>query len=419
MPKAPRPVPSPRDRAPRVAPAPAPAGHSDAIPALTGLRGLAAFGVFAFHAWVLAGVPDPAPGVPWLGTTLAWFARMGWSGVDVFFTLSAFLLGLPFARAALGRVPRPGLRDYLRRRAARILPAYWAQMLVLFALAFAGLSVRGIGEWPGWGPVLAHAVLWIDAWPQVRPLLASWWTLPVEFAFYLLLPWLAHAFGARRWAWLLLALPVAWLWRAAFQWWPPMGVMTIAWIDHLPGRIDQFAIGLLAAYAWARYEVAGRSIAPRAANAALALAAVAFFALPALLLLDGRAEPDQTVSLHPVVLAWHSLASVVVAAGLLACAARAPWSRWLAAAPLAWLGTISYSFYLWHLPAVAWVRAQSGEAVHGEALWPYFAACLLASLALATLSWWAIERPVQRWARRRHDLLAVAGRVPAKSRAAT
>lgn len=372
----------------------------DAVPALTGVRGLAAFGVFVFHAWLLAGSPALAPGVPWLDASLAWLARMGWSGVDVFFTLSAFLLGLPFARAAIARAPAPDTRAYLGRRALRILPAYWVQCAVLFPLAAVGITVLPGGVWPGWTAALAHAVLWIDAWPQVRPLLSSWWTLPVEFGFYLLLPWLAHAFGARRWAWLLLALPVAWLWRATWLWFPPMGVSTMGWIDHLPGRIDQFAVGLLAAYAWACHEASGRRVDARLANAVLALAAATFFVAPALLLLDGRTEPNQLVSLHPVVLAWHTLASGVVAAGLLACAARAPWSRWLAATPLAWLGTISYSFYLWHLPAIALVRSQHDGKLRSDEAWPFFAACLLLSLLMAAVSWWAIERPAQRWARR-------------------
>jgi peptidoglycan/LPS O-acetylase OafA/YrhL len=394
----------PRRAAPKipvipVVAAPAPVA-GDVVPALTGVRGLAAFGVFVFHAWLLAGLPDPAPGVPWLGAALTWLARMGWSGVDVFFTLSAFLLGLPFARATLARSHLPDTSAYLRRRALRILPAYWLQCVVLFALAAAGVSWLPNGDWPGWPAVLAHVVLWIDAWPQVRPYIGNWWTLPVEFAFYLVLPLLAHALGGRRWLVLLLALPLAWAWRAAWQVDPPMGVAVSAWIDHLPGRIDQFVVGLLAALAWARHEAAGHRVDARLLNAVLVLSALTFFLLPALLLLDGRAHPDQTMSLHPLVLAWHTLASLVVAAGLLACVARAPWSRWLAATPLLWLGRISYSFYLWHLPAIFWLRAQSGDALRGDDAWPFFAACLLLSLLLATLSWWAIERPVQRWARR-------------------
>ena len=158
----------------RAAPGPAPRVEPmpRRIDSLTGLRGLAAFGVFAFHAWLLAHLPDPAPGVPGLSQALAWLMRIGWSGVDVFFTLSAFLLALPCARAAQAGTPMPDWRGYLRRRAARILPAYWVQLALLLAGALAGLAWGlAIPRWPGWPSTLAHAVLWLNAWPPVAPCL--------------------------------------------------------------------------------------------------------------------------------------------------------------------------------------------------------------------------------------------------------
>ena len=71
---------------PRQAPGPVPAAATDAAPrrvdALTGLRGLAAFGVFAFHVWAFSHAPDPAPGLPWLSATLDWLLRIGWTGAQ-------------------------------------------------------------------------------------------------------------------------------------------------------------------------------------------------------------------------------------------------------------------------------------------------------------------------------------------------
>jgi peptidoglycan/LPS O-acetylase OafA/YrhL len=370
---------------------------------LTGLRGVAALSVLFFHAWLVAASPDTATGVPLLSPLLSWLMRIGWSGVDVFFTLSAFLLALPYARAANAGQPAPAWRPYLLRRAARIFPAYWTQLAILLAAGLAGLAWgRTVPPWQGVESVIAHVVLWLDAWPRVAPLLPHWWTLPVEFGFYLLLPMLARAFAPRRWPWLLALVALAWAWRAMWLLHPRADFAHLAWIDQLPGRIDQFAIGMLAAWAWVRGDARGVRMTPRAADVLLVASAMAFLAMPALLLLDGRPTVTQAVTLHPLVLAWHSLASVAVAGMLVACVGGAPLAaRLLASRPLRGLGAISYSLYLWHLPAIWWVLWQSGDSLAAADFWPYVSASLLLSLVLATLSWWAVERPVQAWARRR------------------
>ena len=373
------------------------------IDSLTGLRGLAAFAVFAFHAWQLAASPDPAPGVPILGPALTWLLRMGWSGVDIFFTMSAFLLALPYARAAMQGRPAPEWRNYLLRRAVRILPAYWVQLAILLAGALACLAWGlSIPPWRGWDVALAQVVLWFNAWPLIPPLLGHWWTLPVEFGFYLLLPLFARAFAPRRWPWLLGLVVLAWAWRVGWQLQPRVDASNRIWINHLPGRIDQFAIGMLAAWAWLRFEASGRFLAPRRADALLLAGLLGFLAMPALLLLDGRPAVMQSLSLHPVVVAWHSLASVAVCGILVACVAGAPLAaRVLAARPVHWLGNISYSLYLWHLPLIMFVAWQSGGKLAAHDFWPFFSVCLILSLAVATLSWRFVERPAQAWAARR------------------
>jgi peptidoglycan/LPS O-acetylase OafA/YrhL len=71
--------------------------------------------------------------------------------------------------------------------------------------------------------------------------------------------------------------------------------------------------------------------------------------------------------------------------------------RWLAARPLAWLGTITYGLYLWHIPLLVFAR--------GNGLLPGGVASafvvLPAAIALGALSWYLVERPAMRWAGRR------------------
>src|SRR5512146_2204913 len=109
------------------------------LAALTGLRGFAALWVVLYHVWV-----DAVPRAMTIGPLdLTPAFSCGWAGVDIFFTLSAFLLSLPFASWQLGAMPRPALATFWLRRVLRIFPAYYAQLAVLLALA-----AVGVGAWP-------------------------------------------------------------------------------------------------------------------------------------------------------------------------------------------------------------------------------------------------------------------------------
>jgi peptidoglycan/LPS O-acetylase OafA/YrhL len=73
-------------------------------------------------------------------------------------------------------------------------------------------------------------------------------------------------------------------------------------------------------------------------------------------------------------------------------------ARLLTSAPLLAAGTLSYGLYLWHFPVIFGLRAAG--------LWPAalagaMALTLAVSAALAAASWFALERPVLRWAHRR------------------
>src|SRR5262247_1158122 len=96
-------------------------------PELEALRGLAVALVFGFHADRFVHFPAMELGAP-ASPALA-FVRAGHTGVDLFFVLSAFLLSQPFLAEAAGgqRVVR---RDYFVRRALRILPLYYAAVVV-------------------------------------------------------------------------------------------------------------------------------------------------------------------------------------------------------------------------------------------------------------------------------------------------
>lgn len=171
------------------APAPAPARAPDVVapppghpryPGLDALRAVAAFGVLASHAGYVSGASQQA----WYGSLLA----QGISGVTVFFVLSGFLLYRPFLAADLDGLRAVHLRDYLRRRLLRIVPAYW------LALTIAGvwLDLRGVFGHDFWRYYLFAQVY--DAHTLVGGLAAAW-TLSVEVSFYAWLPLHAAVLG--------------------------------------------------------------------------------------------------------------------------------------------------------------------------------------------------------------------------------
>jgi peptidoglycan/LPS O-acetylase OafA/YrhL len=168
-----------------------PAGPAVAGPAaarwhqnsLDGLRAAAAGAVLLTHVGGLTGYTVT-------GTPVSWVLSRGDVGVPLFFTLSGLLLYRPWAVAALTGQQTGSLATYLRRRALRILPAYWA--VVIVALLWLNRPDAG-HAWP-WIQYLLLLQNY-DAHPWWSGTgatgLAQAWSLVVEASFYLVLPLIA------------------------------------------------------------------------------------------------------------------------------------------------------------------------------------------------------------------------------------
>ena len=95
------------------------------FPLFEGMRAIAALAILVSHVTAVTGYN-------FTGTFGRYTSRMT-IGVALFFVISGFLLYRPFVAARFDLAPPIRIRDYLRRRALRVVPAYWLALTVLAA----------------------------------------------------------------------------------------------------------------------------------------------------------------------------------------------------------------------------------------------------------------------------------------------
>lgn len=342
-------------------------------PELDGLRGLAILAVLATHLIFLNAGDD------------AWSLRGGFLGVDVFLALSAFLIG----SVLLNEVDRTGTVDgtrFARRRIRRLYPP-----LVVFLVLQAVISAVVLGV--TYREELLQAVLaltftanWqLSLGHQPPYTLVHLWSLSLEGQFYLLMAvglWL----GRRRIgrpervvAALVLAAACVALWRLALYRW---GVALPALYERTGARADSMLLGVAAAVAWRSGIVSDRRLRT------LGMGGVAFLAVAMV-----AASPGSPWLFQGGFTVVAAAAAVAVAA---AATGRGVVARIGSASPLRWVGSISYSLYLWHLPVYVWVAHVMSDAPLG----PKVVVAVSGSVLAGWLSFRVVEsRVLPTWRR--------------------
>jgi peptidoglycan/LPS O-acetylase OafA/YrhL len=317
-------LPNPSTPSPAVAPPPG----NPRFPLFDSLRGLAVLAVLVWHVFVFTGALDRR----WLGDAISTAGSMG---PLLFFAISGFLLYRPWVA---GRPPSSA--RVFRRRALRILPAYWLALTVL--AVWPGITGVFSGDW--WRYYFFLQLY--DSDTLVRGIPVTW-TLCVEVTFYLALPLWAVLVRGREWP----ALAALALFGAVIQIAAGREAVDELVAQSLLGQSTWFALGMALAIA---------SVRDRRLRLSPALcwagALVAYVALTVL-----RDQPNGFFGLllelqkqqpYPKLIADLLLTGLILALLLAPAvwdAPRALPQRVLSWAPLAFLGLISYGVYLWHL----------------------------------------------------------------------
>lgn len=348
------------------------------MPQLDALRAIAALSVlFAHFVWY-----PPR----WL-TIIPWAAF----GVQLFFVLSGFLI-TGILLDGRKQVEAGGslfwmLRQFYIRRFLRIFPLYYAVILA-----------GRIAEWPGFTRTFGWNLAYLTNFYIVSK--AGWigaasylWTLSVEEQFYLVWPWIVLFLPKRR---LLPTFVGVVIFAIVYR------VITIAWfgpwLNLAPfGSLDCFGAGALLALAQRRDEEGKPQLRRTVCTIGLCLGA------PLLILAFGWGwhfplRPDQQ--------AWNimSLALTLLFTPLISHAAQGftgVTGFFFMRRSIQYIGRISYGIYIYHLP-VQWMITSKASGWLNGLPWfiPPSAVLLVATIALAALSWHFFESPINRLKRR-------------------
>jgi len=368
------------------------------FPALDGYRAIAAVTVVVFHVLYLTGQNVAGTGIGNIASRLD-------VAVTLFFLLSGFLLYRPWAAAHLAPAPAqrgPRTAGYLWHRALRILPAYWVLCLVALLTTARG---GGAGSW-------VRTLTLTEVYHRALPLgLEQTWSLSAEVVFYLLLPVFAALLlrPRRRAPRRQLRLEVCVLVLLAV-----FGVVCqgfaesrLPWVPKLlgswlPGYLAWFAAGMTMAvvHSWTSAHP-GRLrtlVTEIGANWVLCWTSAALLFALAMTPVAGSHASATLTSFEAMSrnVLYCLMATAFLIPGIFGPQRDGFVMRMMNAPAMAYLGLISYGIFLWHLILAKPVITLTGHQLFQGGTLEVLAVTLLASVGVASLSYYLIEEPALR-----------------------
>jgi peptidoglycan/LPS O-acetylase OafA/YrhL len=359
---------------------------SHRVPELDGIRGVAILAVVIFHWVALQGesvLPDRFENL----------LSFGWSGVDLFFVLSGFLIGGILLDS---RDSSDYFKVFYMRRVHRILPLYGAICLSTLLLFYWHLSTHA---WFFWGvaiPWYSYLTFGQNFWIVKLHTLGNWqlgvtWSLAVEEQFYLTLPFVIRFASRRALPYLLgvgiLLAPVI---RVALWFALDPATAALAAEYLTPCRMDALLLGVLAAWA-VRDEVYWQWLASH--KAVLGMASILLGA-GFLELIHKRSGPH---SFGMASFGYTLIALFYLSVLLLAITQSGFVSRLFRFRGLTELGILAYGLYLFHMPVIGLVYGLAGKPtpqLRGPATFALTFVGGLLLFGLVRLSWLYFEKPM-------------------------
>ena len=376
------------------------------IPGADGLRAIACLLVVWHHT---AQKLNPE-GLPPLAGLLQFLGMRGEVGVSMFFVLSGCLLSVPFWAAFVEREPFPSIKRYSLNRAARIVPAFWLNLIICNILAVVMFNLEF-----NWQKFVS-AFLFLNSYHYSTffptEINGPLWSIGLEVSCYLLLPIVLYLIFriARSTAWAYVGLITAIVvlqainpliiqvfmtdndqkgWQfgidgGAKQWLPYWNISTF---------FSQFLIGSLAALVIVHLR--SKETKP---TRIFDFAFIAT-AIQAIILVVSRLTPgwEDSFTQQPYLSPFFA----IFMAGLLVFASHSKYvSQVLDNRLFSWLAKLSFGIYLWHAVVIEVIARKFVANYVFSGLtdvwqWVFFSAIVLGSaIAIAALSWRLLESPI-------------------------
>lgn len=299
-----------------------------------------------------------------------YFVRLGgWIGVSAFFAVSGFCIHYGFLRGTEGY----NFFSFIIRRVARIFPAFLVSLLVTvaFGLLFEYKTVSSAFDF------LSYASLTFNYFSILQPEFnPAYWTLPIEFQLYLLYPFVLLLRKRINFGKLILLLSIPQILYYCIRLY---GAYELKWKFEILGPWESSPFGywfawLIGAFVAERF-IAGKRAFPN-------------WALPVMLGLFSL-----TIFWHPAVAARYTIGACMCAVVLDRCI-RSYRAGYIGRG-LMWLGKISYSIYLIHMPFFALIVATlfpDVEDMEDLAMVTLFALFFMCVVPLSWLMYQHVER---------------------------